>query len=252
MSFEEQLRTLRSRIDPLGRLVHALAGALPAPVRYHSGKLHHGFRYANPKVEHFCLLKAARAVSALNAALELARCGYTQEIGVVMRTLAECTTHIKFVLLARDDTGTLEPKAAKYVQDYFADFARGAAADFKRAQISQKRVNERLGTALDSAAQKSGGELRNGRAEHLESDVYLTFSNYVHGKYPEVMDLYGGIPAHFHLRGMRGTRKDAENLETIDAFAISVSVTFGIMVTKLNLHHLVECDAVLAEWFRSI
>lgn len=63
MSFEEQLQTLRSRIDPLGRLVHALAGTLPAPLRYHSGIHHHGFRYGIPKVEHFCLLKAARAVS---------------------------------------------------------------------------------------------------------------------------------------------------------------------------------------------
>jgi hypothetical protein len=252
MSFEEQLQTLRSRIDPLGRLVHAFAGTLPAPLRYHSGIHHHGFRYGIPKVEHFCLLKAARAVSALNAALELARCGYTQEIGVIMRTLAECTTHIKFVLLARDDTGTLEPKAAKYVQDYFADLTRNSAADIKRAQVSQKTVNERLGTALDSAAQRSGGELANDRPEHLESDVYLTFSNYVHAKYPEIMDLYGGIPPHFHLRGMRGTPKDAENLEIIDDFVTTTSVTFGIMVTRLNLYNLFECDAVLAEWFRSI
>jgi hypothetical protein len=68
---------------------------------------HHGFRYATPGAEHFCLLKAVRVVSALNAALELARCGYAQEIGVLMRTLVECTTHIEYVLSARDDAGKL-------------------------------------------------------------------------------------------------------------------------------------------------
>jgi hypothetical protein len=55
------------------------------------------------------------------------------------------------------------------------------------------------------------------------SNVYLSFSNYVHGKYLEAMDLYGGRPAHFHLRGMGGTPKDAENLATIDSFVDTVS-----------------------------
>lgn len=65
------------------------------------------------------------------------------------------------------------------------------------------------------------------------------------------MDLYGGIPAHFHLRGMRGTPKDAENLETLDAFVTTASRTLRLMVINLKLRHLVEGDAVLAEWFRS-
>ncbi len=200
MNFEAQLRTLRSRVDPLERFVHALAGSLPEPLHYHSSKLHHGFRYLKPCVEHFCLLKAARAVSALNAALELARCGYTQEIAVLLRTLIEFTTHIEFVLSARDDTGGLESEAENYVQAYFADFGRNDAADFKRAQVRQNTVHDRLGKTLDHKYQ-------NIKAERLLSNVYLTFSNYVHAKYPEVMDLYGGIPAHFHLRGMRAHQK---------------------------------------------
>jgi hypothetical protein len=93
-----QLQAIRSRVDPLEKLVHALAERLPAPLRYHSGRQHHGFRYGKPDVRHFCLLKAVRAVSALNAAIELARCGYVQEIAVLIRTVIECTTHIEFGL----------------------------------------------------------------------------------------------------------------------------------------------------------
>jgi hypothetical protein len=37
-----QLQEIRSRVDPLEKLVHALAKQLPAPLRYHSGKEHHG------------------------------------------------------------------------------------------------------------------------------------------------------------------------------------------------------------------
>jgi hypothetical protein len=248
---EGQLRSLGPRIEPLERLLHGLAERLPKPLRYHSGKEHHGFRYGKPHAEHFCLLKGVRAVSALNAAIELARCGYSQEIFVLLRTLYECTTHIEFVLTARDDAGALEPAAEKYVQDYFADFARNDATEFKRAQVRQNTVHRVLGAELDSVPQRRAREPENAKAEQLYSNVYLTFSNYVHAKYPETMDLYGGAPAHFHLRGMSGTPKDAENFAMIDAAVTTVSLTLAQMVTNFKLHDLVGRDKVLADWFRS-
>lgn len=80
MDVTAQLETLRSKVAPFERLLHALAGKLPQPLWYHSGKEHFGFRYGKPDKRHFCLLKAVRAVSALNAAIELAGRGYAQEI----------------------------------------------------------------------------------------------------------------------------------------------------------------------------
>jgi hypothetical protein len=250
--FADQLQGLKSRVEPLEKLVHALAGRLPQPLWYHSGKQHYGFRYGKPDVRHFCLVKAVRAVSAVNAAIELARCGYAQEIGVLIRTVIECTTHIEFVLSARDAAGSLEPAAAKYVQDYFDDFARNSAADVKRAQVRQGTVHKQLGEELDITAHESGRDATKVKAEQLYSNVYRTYSNYVHGKYPETMDLYGGNPGQFHLRGMSGTPKDAENIEIIDTFVTTVSITLMLMVTQLKLHDLVdESDPVLAAWFRS-
>jgi hypothetical protein len=115
--------------------------------------------------------------------------------------------YMEFVLSGR--VGAVSPDRAteKYVQDYFADFARNEPTDFKRAQVKQILVHRQLGAELDSLAQE-GDRHENSKAEHLFSNVYLSFSNYVHGKYPETMDLYGGRPAHFHLRGMSGTPKE--------------------------------------------
>ena len=81
--------------------------------------------------------------------------------------------------------------------------------------------------------------------------MYLSFSNYVHGKYPETMDLYGGRPAQFHLCGMSGTPKDTENLAIIDSFVDTVSITFAQMVSNFRLHDIVRRDPLLADWFRS-
>src|SRR5258708_5083898 len=97
-AFLAQLDELKARIKPLQRFVTTFSGSLPQPLFYHSGQEHYGFRYAKSGVQHFCLLKAVRAVSALCAMIALARGGYAQELGVLIRTLIECTTHIEFVL----------------------------------------------------------------------------------------------------------------------------------------------------------
>jgi hypothetical protein len=246
-----QLERLRSRVEPLEKLLHALAEKLPQPLWYHSGKQHFGFRYGKPDVRHFCLLKAVRAVSALNAAIELAGRGYAQEIFVLMRTIFEYTSHIEFVLSAPDGTGELTPAAAKYVQEFFDDYERNDVKDFKRAEIRQGTVHKQLGAELDKWAHESGRDPTKEKAAQLYSNIYLTCCNYVHGKYPEIMDLYGGKPGHFHLRGMSGTPKDAENMAFIEAAVGTVANTLVQMISRLKLHGMVDSDPALSTWFRS-
>lgn len=132
---ETHLATLKARIEPLERLIQAFAHSLSQPTFYHSGQEHYGFRYGKPDARHFCLLKAVRVVNALNAAVQLARGGFAQEIAVLVRTLVECTTHIEFVLDALDKDGILIGDAEKYVRDYFTDFARNTMADFKKTRF---------------------------------------------------------------------------------------------------------------------
>ena len=71
MSMERFWRALELRIAPLERVVEVFAASLSQPKRYEE-ELDRGFRYDAPNVRHFCLLKAARVVSALNASVYLA------------------------------------------------------------------------------------------------------------------------------------------------------------------------------------
>ena len=117
---------------------------------------------------------------------------------------------------------------------------------------SNKRpVHKNLGKTLDIIAEQNA--LVEGRkpAETAYSNIYLTYSNYVHAKYPEVMDLHGGDPGRFHLDGMRGTPKDDENFAIIDTFIDTAAIALKLIVSKLRLHHLLESDAPLRIWFRS-
>ncbi len=136
MSTESALQDLEEKLDPLERVIRLFTA---------------GFRYEAPDVRHFCLLKAVRALSALNAAIELARKGYTQEIAVLMRTLIECTTHIEFVLEI-NDSEEHQAVVRRYINDFFADHQRSPIAEIRRAQIQQGKVHATLGRALDKIA----------------------------------------------------------------------------------------------------
>lgn len=247
---ELQLTDFRARIEPMERFIHALAESLPKPLFYDLGKQHFGFRYGKPDARHFCLLKGIRAVSGLNAAIELVRAGYTQEFYVLLRTIDEYKTHIEFILYARDEHDSLTADAEKHVREYFADYVRNSADDFKRPRLRQGAINKSIGTAIVSGLEKSerADKFRGVVPDKLLSNIYLNFSNYVHARYPEVMDLYGGSPLRFHLCGMSGTPKDVENVEMLDTYITSVSLALKLLAQKLNLGNVVRKDAVLSAW----
>jgi hypothetical protein len=113
--------------------------------------------------------------------------------------------------------------------------------------LEQRR---KAGPALNRVAAQSGETEGRVPAAKLYSNIYRIFSNYVHAKYPEIMDLYGGRPGRFHLRGMSGTPKDGENLAQLETFVETASNTFVAMIQGLDLRALVESDPTLAAWYK--
>jgi hypothetical protein len=165
-----------------------------------------------------------------------------------MRTLIECTTHIGFVL---EPDASEEHKAlvSKYIGDFFADYERSTHSEIRQARISQGTVHATLGKSLDKIAEQTGHATDRKPAERLYSNVYRVFSNYVHAKYPECMDMYGGRPGQIHVRGMSGTPKDGENLETLQSFVGTLETCFARMIQSLDLRYFVEGDPIIGTWF---
>lgn len=247
LSFEQELDRLSNRVLPLERFVDFLASQLEAPAFFRSVD-EAGFRYKSPDYRHFVLLRSCRMISGLNAALALARAGFPQEIGVILRTVTEYYTQIEYVMQHRDQSGVPVGKATKFTNDYFSDARRaGPASQSKRVKLNQKDVHDAVGRSLDEFTPK---EIYQNTASQLMSHIYIAFSNFVHGRYPESMDLFGGTPGHFHLRGMRGTPKDKENIDIIDTLITSVSNCLIQVVQGLRLYDSVDADSMLAEWYR--
>lgn len=249
MAFDDEIERLRRRVAPLAKFLHAISQSLEKP-RLKPSPDYLGFRYENPKLIQFCLLRGVRIVSALNASIELAKGGYTQEIGVVLRTMIEYASQIDFMLASIDDAGILSKKATRFLDDFFADDTRPPVG--KRVKLPQKEVHDIVGKRMDDVAAAAGKDTRQRKpATDLLSNVYLIFSNYVHGRYPETMDLYGGRPGSFHLYGMSRTPKDGENLEILETLITTASNSLKGMVIDLNLQQIVQSDPELAAWMAS-
>lgn len=248
MNLSQDMDSLQRRMEPLERFLQLLASSLPSPSLRKFDVTGQGFRYSNPDIRHFCLLKAVRAVSAFNAAIALCHSGYTQEISVLLRTVVECTSHIDFVLSKEPS----DEDVSKFMEQYFSDVDR-SSGKFKKSHLRQGDIHNSIGESLGRVMETvdDGGEYSGVDASKLYSKVYLTLSNYVHCKYPETMDLYGGIPGRFHLRGMRGTPKDAENIEVLESYFVSVSQCLHMMALKLNVKEQAQNDLVLAEWMKT-
>ena len=167
-------------------------------------------------------------------------------LGLFSRTLSP---PIEFVL---DPNDSVEHRSEveRYVRGFFEDSGREPAAEIKRAQVRQGTVHATLGKTLDGIAEQNDDTQDRVPAAVLYSNIYRVYSNYVHAKYPEIMDLYGGTPGRFHLHGMSGTPKDDDNLAVLETFIETASNTFVLMIQGLDLRTLVDGDSILAAWYR--
>ncbi|MBY0362248.1 MAG: hypothetical protein K2X45_10110 [Phreatobacter sp.] len=246
--FGQRFDTLQTKSGVLERFVSAFARGLEPPNFYHSGGLHAGYRYISPDDRHFCLLKAVRAVSAFNASIYLARAGFVQEVWVLLRTLIEFTTHIDFVT-SHGESAEDRREIDRYVKSYFADFRRNDASDFKGPKIQQLKVHESIGRRLDETIGRISDLDPDIKSSEKYSSVYRNLSNFVHARYPEAMDMYGGSPGRFHLRGMAVEPKMEEVVEALEAFFVSVSNAMKSIVIRFELRFIISNDTELLAWF---
>jgi hypothetical protein len=64
------------------------------------------------------------------------------------------------------------------------------------------------------------------------------------------MEMIDGNPLKIHLRGMRGTSKDEENLEILEAFVSGVANALKFMLLYMRLVGEIEKDPDLRDWYR--
>ncbi|MBU8920262.1 MAG: hypothetical protein KOO63_00220 [Bacteroidales bacterium] len=180
-----------------------LADIVPAPVAAPRDK---GivFRYVEQSIEQAIIQKLTRYISGLRAARVLLDRGFLQESTVLQRTLDEFGEDIMFLSLAvvaNEQTAIHET----YLKAFYADDFENTNDPMGSIRNRQKRVTRKeVRKAIDQSnatiATRVGGEFVS--ATEQVWAIGKLFSGFVHGGSPQIMEMYGGKPPHFHLEGM--------------------------------------------------
>ena len=163
------------------------------------------YRYLKKGLREALVQKMARSISGLNAVGVLLTAGYVQEVGILFRTLDETHEDIAFLATA-EANGAYTERHKRFLDAFYADavFSRpeGSLDIPKPDLVPRKKVRAHTINTL-------GKGLNVSQAISASESISTAYSGYVHGASENIMDLYGGFPAHFHVAGMRGTQRIA-------------------------------------------
>jgi hypothetical protein len=163
------------------------------------------FRYKEQNIHQAIIQKLALVVSGLNAALVLLEAGYMQELGALKRMLDEFNEDIEFLSLGIIYNDITELHKRYLEAFYLEEFGQEKQ---ERPMIPRKKIRA-------FAAKFMAGEPNQYSAIKAGKNVSKAYSGFVHGASPHIMDLYGGNPPRFHVRGMKGTPRIAEHEEDL-------------------------------------
>jgi hypothetical protein len=185
------------------------------PIEFRNLGSHHAFRHLQRTESLVCYLKGVKALSTLYAAITLLKGGHAQEVNALMRMVDGFCDDIMFLNVPADGIEMGEDQK-RFCGAFFSE-EFGALPDRPLA-FSQKRI-----------AQASSG--------------------YVHGAYPQVMELFGGMPLRFHPQHMLGTPRIEEARRQIVHYVDRVCSVSLLVVRKLGTAHLEVPLLALAKEF---
>lgn len=186
------------------RTVNQLASRVPTPQRI-PFKDSFVFRYVEKTVHQALVQKLARLVSGLHSARLLMEGGFFQEQAALQRMLDEITEDIEFLsssVIFGESTSLHATYLNAFFQEEF-DPNEETATSAARPMVSRKKIR----AYLDRISSGTKGSSKHLDASRTVSKVY---SGYIHAASPQIMDMYGGSPPRFHMRGMQGTERHIE------------------------------------------
>jgi len=185
-------------IGNMERTVHALAGRLSQPAMITVGDNAIGFRYSEKGPPQAIVQKLARVVSSLRAARLLLAHGFIQEQAAMHRMIDEAEEDVSFLSLGMiyGETELHKKFLEDFYQEEFEDPTRPVQTRIRRGNIPRARIHAYL-------AQNPAGSVDPSTDSATRQAIHKTYSGYVHGASPHLMEMYGGKPPRFHMAGLR-------------------------------------------------
>ncbi len=213
----------------------------PPQKEWHEGIYY--FRYAEKTIHQAMVQKLARVISGLHAASMLVNNGFLQEQAALHRMLDEFhedTLFLAYAVINDNVTETHRRYLAAFYKEEF-DHLTGEWSPGRKKMMVQRRE---IRAYLDEA-QQNNMDPKNRVA--LSNQIYASYSGFVHGASPHIMDMVQGSLPKFRLQGLKGTalhklhQDDLFNpcFRAIISFAL-VAKAFGNeeLFQSLRVYHL--------------
>lgn len=168
------------------------------------------FRYKEKTLHQALVQKLARLISGLHAVRLLCDRGLLQEQAAMQRMLDEYHEDILFLangIIYHEITPDHHRYLASFYQEQF-DLVTGKPF-LKRDMLPRKKIRAYLTRHSDNPSFEV----------EMYHTVHSTYSGYIHGSSPHIMDMYGGFPPRFLINGMVGTpRHDYHRYDLYNPF----------------------------------
>ena len=198
-------RLYEQSLQNMEKTVHELAKRIPEPTKV-PFKDSFFFRYVEKTIQQAIVQKLARMVSSLRAAELLMAYGFVQEQAALQRVLDEIQEDVLFLSF-----GAMEKELPSIHREYLdafyqEEFDKESAVESTqlRPMIRRKRIHAYL-SRIPGASKDISTSVEVART------VSKAYSGYIHAASPQIMDMFGGDPPKFHMRGMLGTERHHEH-----------------------------------------
>jgi hypothetical protein len=194
-------------------------------------------RYKDKRLEIAILQKLARYISGLNSSLILLDYGYTQEMGVLFRTLDEFQEDIVFLCIPLNENEEESQLHKDYLMDFYQeefDVPDNAfLSSQNRKTIPRKKIHAALARILKNNLNPSDTQQNIGTLSQL-------YSGYVHGTSVHILDMINPNDFQYYLSGMYGTYRQDEFYNAYWSFAYRGIVTMLHVSKTFGYHDIAE------------
>ena len=163
------------------------------------------FRHVEKSIAQAIVQKLARMVSTLNAAEILYQHGFVQEQATLQRVIDEIQEDVMFLYYADFDAPSTLHK--RFLENFFQEtFNTRDPLDStqKSTLILRKKIRKYNSDCIESIGDTSVIPASYPKVSQL---LYRAYSGFIHANSPHIMELYGGSPPKFYMRGMKGTSR---------------------------------------------
>ena len=230
---------LANMLDALRAQYDAMAATFGPPRIVLLGKMP-VYRYSKQSDTLLCFLKGAKLVSTLNACVVLHSAGYAQEMYALIRVADDCCSDIIFMLIPKNGTNfdaNQERFFHDFYQEEFADTGDVLGSHQKRDTVTRRHIHASFARMAKEVVNPSD-------IQTTTTVIHNVFSGYVHSAYPHIMELYGGDPGQFHLKGMAGTPRQGEAARCLTDQCHRAIMASELVAKKIGF---AECAAVIRD-----